>query len=169
MEDKEIQKLQTLMQLWRNAKQDNSIAADKMIEEANKTEAGLRNLQFVLSTFLFTFTTPFFAKNAPADHNVKLLIFLAWIFILFSIIAGFIHMIEAIRFFLKQAAFHTQKVKKFSHIGTVNDYQVAIEETNALNPEGIPASPQTPLIIQSLLLFIGFVLIFSAATIILFK
>lgn len=165
----EVLKVQTLMALWRNAKQQDSEAMDQMINSANKTEASLRNLQFALATFLFTFTTPIFTRNIPSDSNVKLLIFLAWSFLLLSILAGFLHMTQVIRFFMHQARFHVKKIKIFSRIGTLEEYQKAVEKANALNEEDIPSSSSLSLIIQSVFLFIGFVLIFSAATLVLFK
>lgn len=165
----ELQKLQTLMQLWNNAKKQESVASDQSIELANKTESDLRNLQFTLATFLFTFTTPIFTNIVFNNSNTKILVFLAWIFLLSSILAGFLHMFGTINFFLKQAKFHVKKVRIFSRIGTFDEYQNAVNEANALNSEDIPSSSAIPLVIQSLLLFTGFILIFSAATITLFR
>lgn len=106
----ELQKLQIILQLYQNAKQQNVIAADRVINEANKTEAGLRNIQFTLATFLFTFTTPIFTKNVFNSNDIRILILLAWIFLLMSILAGFLHMSKVINFFLKQAELHTKKI-----------------------------------------------------------
>lgn len=57
----------------------------------------------------------------------------------------------------------------YSQIGTIEEYQKTNEKADALNSSAIPKSDIIPLIIQSLFLFIGFILIFSAAIVILFK
>jgi len=73
---------------------------------ANNTFIQLTRLLIFLNTFLLTFTSPIFIQIKEISATGRCLLFIGWIFLLISIIAGIIQLIVEQKFYLKIAKYY---------------------------------------------------------------
>lgn len=139
-------------------------------EDVNKTETGLRSLLFSLAVFLFTFTSPIFIEVKSLSQDERLLFFLAWVLLISSLIAGLIQIVLDIRYLFKGAERESKGERMWSRAFIdYDEYNRTVREQEKLYEDFSPHSNQHFLILQATFLLLALLLIFSGASLILFK
>jgi len=93
---------------------------------ANDIFIQLTRLFIFLNTFLLTFTSPIFIQMKEMSKTERTLLFIGWIFLLMSIIAGIIQLITEKNFYQKTAKYYYTIAGLYS---LTDNTEEALEET----------------------------------------
>lgn len=146
------------------------LRVEKFIESANSTESNFRNLLFTLSTFLFTFSTLIFTKPNFITIDIKILLFISWIFIILSMLFGGIHQILDLKFFIESANISSQQSSFFRYTPmSFPDFEKSTKDSELLEMNHPKQTNQIPLILQSTFISISFLMILTVTSLILFR
>lgn len=170
MTDNERRERLAIEKLRVAAKERHFTRANLWNEEVNKTEVGLRSLLFSLAVFLFTFTSPIFLEIKDLSQDKKLLFFLAWVLLISSLIAGLIQIVLDIRYLFKGAERESRGERMWSKAFIdYDEYNLIVGEQKRLYEDFSSHSGQHFLILQATFLLLALLLIFSGASLILFR
>jgi hypothetical protein len=138
--------------------------------EINKTESDFRNTLYTIASFLFTFSSPIFVDIENLDESTKVLLFISWIFLLSSICFGFWQTSIELDYYKKIVKRESEAESLWVQVNpSQQEYDDAVKETERLYKDHQRHSWMLPQILQVIFLVIGFVLLISCATILLFK
>jgi len=101
---------------------------------ANDIFIQLTKLLITLNTFLLTFTSPIFIQIKEMSEIEKILLFIGWIFLVFSIIAGIIQLIVE-KFFYRKLAKYYYIITGF--YASADDTEEALEDVGKKKNEEI--------------------------------
>ncbi len=135
--------------------------ANMWVKSANETEAEIRNFLFIFAVFLFTFS-PVGITQTNIEFN-RDEIFLVWGFLVLSLSSGLVHIILALKFYVKIKDLSNQLEGVWSRFTypSEKEFQIMLEESGYLNEQLPSSSNMCPLILQGVFLVTAFIMILN--------
>ena len=138
--------------------------------ENNRIESDFRNTLYTVAIFLFTFSSPLFIDIKILHDSIKVLLFISWLFLLFSVCFGFWQTYIELEYYRKVSKRENAAESLWIYVNpTEQEFSDTVQKTQELYNNHERHTWMIPQILQVIFLFIGFVFIISSASVLLFR